>query len=117
MKTILLFAATAAALTLSGCGEPSAQPAPVETPVAVQPVTPSLPAPDQEIFSKAFTAACPDAEAIAIASCRSKGLGESDFLCEYGLGDDEYLRHQATVTPGDGEWTIADPAEICAQGA
>ena len=117
MKTIILLAATAATPTLAACGEPAAEPTPVATSVAVEPTTPALPAPDEAIFSAAFAAACPEAKPVATSSCRSEGLGKSDFLCEYGLGEDEYLRHKATLTPGDGEWTVADPAEICAQGA
>jgi len=118
MKTAILLAATAAALTLGACSEPSAQPAPVETPVAAaEPTEPALPAPDQEIFSTAFAAACPAAKTVAIASCRSMGLGQADFVCEYGLGEDNNLRHKATLAPGDGEWTIADPETTCAQGA
>jgi hypothetical protein len=113
------FTALLASLALAACGEPSAQPAPVETPVAAapEPTEPALPAPDQAIFSEAFTKACPNAESIAIASCRSMGLGEKDFMCEYGLGDDKNLRHKATLTPGDGEWTVADAETTCAQGA
>jgi len=118
MKTVILLAATAATLVLGACSEPSAQPTPAETPVAaVEPTEPALPAPTQEIFSETFAAACPEAKTVAIASCRSLGLGETDFLCEYGLGNDEHLRHKATLTPGDGEWTLADPETTCAQGA
>jgi len=118
VKVISFFVATAAALALSACGEPSAQPAPVETPVAVtEPVEPALPAPTQDIFSQVFAAACPSAKTVSIASCRSMGMGSKDFICEYGLGDDEYLRHKANLTPGDGEWTLADAENTCAQGA
>lgn len=106
--------APCALLLLAGCGEePAAQPVAVETPVA--PATPSLPAPDEEIFSTVFAAACPEAEPVAVSSCRSLGLGESDFTCEYGLGEDEVLRHDATLTPGEGEWTLVDPDTVCAQ--
>ena len=112
------FTALLASLALAACGEPSAQPAPVETPVAAaEPAEPALPAPDQEIFSEVFAKACPDAKTVAISSCRSMGLGETDFMCEYGLGEDEHLRHKATLTPGDGEWTVADAEKTCAQGA
>ncbi len=44
-------------------------------------------------------------------------MTSSDVICSYGLGEDEFLRHKATLTPGDGEWNIADPETICAQGA
>ena len=39
------------------------------------------------------------------------------MICEYGLGDDEYRRDSATLTPGDGEWTLAEPEAVCAQSA
>lgn len=104
-----------ALLLLAGCGEePAAQPAATQAPVAA-PATPSLPAPDEEIFAAAFAAACPEAEPVAVSSCRSLGLGESDFSCEYGLGEDEVLRHDATLTPAEGEWTLVDPETVCAQ--
>jgi curli biogenesis system outer membrane secretion channel CsgG len=120
VKTVIHLAITAAAtLVLTGCGDSAAEPAPVETPVAAaaEPTTPALPAPDEAIFSEAFAAACPNAKSVAISSCRSMGLGQSDFVCEYGLGEDEHLRHKATLTPGDGEWTVADAEKTCAQGA
>ena len=99
MKYLVVIAGLA---TLAGCGEPA---------------EPALPAPDEAIFAEAFADACPDAETVSTSSCQSKGLGSSDFLCKYGLGEDEYLRHQATLVPGEGEWAVADPAETCAQGA
>jgi len=112
------FLALLAPLALAACGEPAPEPAPVETAAAApEPTKPALPAPDQAIFSAAFAAACPNAKSVAIASCRSKGMGASEFICEYGLGNDEHLRHKATLTPGDGEWTLADAEKTCAQGA
>ena len=44
-------------------------------------------------------------------------MGKADFTCQFGLGDDHYLRYDATLTPGDGEWTLVDPTTTCAQGA
>jgi hypothetical protein len=102
-------------LLLAGCGEePAAQP--VEEVAAPAPApTPSLPAPDEELFATTFAAACPDAEPVATSVCRSMGLGETDFACKYGLGEDNNLRHDARLTPGEGEWTLVDPETVCAQ--
>lgn len=103
---------------LAACSEePAAAP---EEPVEVatpEPVEPSLPAPDAEIFSAALAKACPALEPVNKSACRRAGMTSSDVICEYGLGDDEYLRHKATLTPGDEEWTVADPETTCAQGA
>lgn len=75
----------------------------------------SLPAPDQELFTRVFAEACPDAEAVNTAVCKRAGLGSEDVICEYGLGDDEYLRNDATLSAGDDSWTLADPETVCAQ--
>jgi len=105
-----------ALVLLSACSEePAAQPVETQATAPAAPETPSLPAPDEEIFSTVFAAACPAAEPVATSVCRSMGMGESDFACEYGLGDDEVLRHDATLTPGDGQWALADPETVCAQ--
>ena len=104
----------APALLLAACGEePVAEAAPAET-VAPEPVN-TLPAPDQELFSAVFAEACPEAEAVNTAVCKRVGIGSEDVLCEYGLGDDEYLRDSATLTPGDEAWTLSDPETVCAQ--
>jgi hypothetical protein len=105
-----------ALLLLAGCGEdPAAQPAETQAAAPVAPATPALPAPDEEIFAATFAAACPEAEPVATSSCRSMGLGETDFACEYGLGEDNVLRHDARLTPGEGEWTLVDPETVCTQ--
>ncbi|ABC63848.1 hypothetical protein [Erythrobacter litoralis] len=104
------------AFALAACGEePAAEPAPVETATA-EPAE-SLAAPDENVFASVYAAACPDAEPVNTSVCKRLGIGSADVLCEYGLGDDEYLRNKATLTPGDGEWTIADPETVCAAGA
>ena len=101
---------------LAACGEePAPAPAPTET-ATPEVVESELPAPDEAVFQAAFAAACPSAKPVSQSICK-RGLGSEDVLCEYGLGDDEYFRHKATLTPGDDEWTVADPETICAQGA
>ena len=107
----------ALALSLAACGEEPA-PAPAETPTAAPTaVQPSLPAPDQASFSAALAKACPEAEPVNTAVCKRAGFGSSDAICDYGLGEDTYLRNKATLTPGEGEWTLKDPETVCAAGA
>lgn len=108
-KLIFLFPVMA----LAACGQEPA-PEPVATQAAAVPAKPSLPAPDNAIFTAAFAAACPEAEPVNKSVCKRAGLGSTDAVCEYGLGDDEYLRHKATITPADGAWTIANPETACA---
>ena len=104
----------APAFLLAACGEePAAEPAPAET-VAPEPVN-TLPAPDQALFTNVFAEACPEAESVNTAVCKRAGIGSEDVICEYGLGDDEYLRDSATLTPGEDEWTLSDPETVCAQ--
>ena len=95
--------------------EPAPEPAPVET-AAPDPIE-SLPAPDQDLFARLHAEACPQAKPINTAVCRRAGMGSADVICEYGLGEDEYLRNKATLTAGDGEWTLTDTETVCAAGA
>lgn len=113
MKKIALFLSLAPlSLALSACGEePAPEPAPTET--ATPEPEPTLPAPDQDIFATALAEACPDLEEVSTAICKRAGFGSSDVVCDYGLGADEYRRNSATLTPGDGEWTLADPESVC----
>ncbi len=107
----------ALALSLAACGSEPA-PAPVETPVAVPtPEEPALPTPDQAIFSEVFAAQCPAAKPVNTAVCKRAGLGSPDVVCDYGLGDDEYLRNKAVLTAGEGAWTLKEPETVCAAGA
>ncbi|WP_374405001.1 hypothetical protein [Pelagerythrobacter sp.] len=111
MKKIA-FLLPALTLALAACGE---EPAPEPTPtVAPTPTEPALPAPDQALFTGLLAEACPELEPVNTAVCKRAGFGSSDVICEYGLGSDEYLRDKATLTPGDGEWTLADPENVCA---
>jgi hypothetical protein len=115
VKKILPFAALfAAQLALAGCNSEASEPAPVETPAPVAAPTPTLPAPNEDIFAQAYAQACPDAEPVSTSICRSKGFGAEGFICDYGLGNDEYRRHKAELAPGDGEWLIADAEAACA---
>jgi hypothetical protein len=85
--------------------------------VAVQPVEPTMPPPDKEIFAEAYAEACSGGKPVSTALCRSEGLGKKGFICDYGLGNDEYRRHTASVVPSDGKWTLAEPEKICAADA
>ena len=98
---------------LAACGEePAAEVA--QTQVATpEPVT-TLPAPDQKLFTELYAEACPEAEPVSTAICRRAGIGSDEVFCEYGLGEDEYRRNDATLTPGDEQWTLADPENVCA---
>ena len=97
---------------LAACGEEPA-PAPVEAPVAA-PVEPSLPTPDQEFFGKLFAANCPAAEPVRTSVCK-RGMGSPEALCEFGLGEDDALRHKATLSAGEGEWILSDAETVCAE--
>jgi pectin methylesterase-like acyl-CoA thioesterase len=100
-------------LALAACSaEPAAEPTPAATAPAAA-ATPSLPAPDQETFSALFAAACPEAEKVNTAVCKRAGFGSDMVTCEYGLGEDKYLRDQATLAPEDGAWALQDPETVC----
>lgn len=111
----LLFATSVVfAFTLSGCGS-DPEPAPVAAPTEVAEVAPALPAPDQELFTELFAKTCPAAEAVSTAACKRAGLGSKNVICEFGLGEDDYLRHKATLEAGETEWTLAEPEALCAE--
>ncbi len=110
MKTLALLLPLA---LLASCGqEPAADPA-TETALATPEPIETLPAPDQALFAEKYAAACPEEEAVNTAVCRRAGMGSPNVVCEFGLGEDEYLRNKATLTAGDGEWVFADPENIC----
>lgn len=98
---------------LAACSsEPAAEPTPpASSPAPV--ATPSLPAPDQETFSALFAEACPEAEKVNTAVCKRAGFGSRDVTCGYGLGEDTYLRDEATLIPTDGAWAIKDADSVC----
>jgi len=98
---------------LAACGE---EPAPQPVDEAAAPVaeaTPSLPAPDQDLFTAKYAEACPEDDAVNTAVCKRAGLGSDDVICEFGLGEDEYLRNSATLSAGDGEWVFSEPDNVC----
>jgi hypothetical protein len=98
---------------LAACsGEPAAEPTPAASTPAPA-ATPSLPAPDQALFGELFAKACPEAEKVNTAVCKRAGFGSSEVTCEYGLGEDKYLREKATLAPADGAWAIQDTEAVC----
>lgn len=103
---------------LAACG--SAEPAPEPTPTAaVSPSPepePSLPAPDQPTFTAVFAEACPNAAPVSEAFCKSEGFGKTGFICEFRLGEGK-RQQTTTLMPGEGEWTLVDPAKTCVADA
>jgi len=102
-------------LALAACGEePASEPVATET-VQREPVQ-TLPAPDEELFSQVFAEACKAAEPVNVASC-GRAMGGETASCEYGLGDDEYLRHEATIEANEDNtgWKLADAEAVCAE--
>ena len=112
MKTMVLILPL---LALSACGsEPTPQPTATAT-VAPTPLKPTLLPPDQATFTTVFAKACPKAEKVAVASCKAEGMGATSFTCQYGLGNDKYLRHDATISQKDGEYVLDNSAATCAE--
>lgn len=112
MKKLFVCVALAA---LAACGSQAApEPEPTPTAAVAAPVIePTLPAPDEAVFAEVYAEACPDAPKVSTSLCRSLGMGQKGFNCDYGLGDDEYRRNKATLEPGDGKWTLVDPENTC----
>ena len=102
-------------LALAACGEDPA-PEPAATQAAPPAPLNDLPAPDQDLFKTTFANTCEGAEPVNEAVCR-RGMGADTVACEFSLGEDEYLRHKATLAvneTGDG-WMLADAEAICAE--
>lgn len=100
---------------LAACGEePAPEPVPTET-VAPEPVS-TLPAPDQDLFTEVFAETCEGAEPVNTAVCR-RAMGADEVACEFGLGEDTFLRHDATLAANADNtgWMIKDAEAICAQ--
>ncbi|MCT2558361.1 hypothetical protein N0B51_05145 [Tsuneonella sp. YG55] len=104
-------------LALAACGQeqPAPEPTPAQT-VTAAPVS-TLPAPDREHFAEAFAAGCTGAEPVKNATCKRAGMGSDNVVCQYGLGDDEYLRHTATMGPNADKtgWVLTDAATVCTE--
>jgi len=111
--------ACAALLALAACNsqETTEAQAAEAPPVAAAPLKPSLPAPDEEMFAAAYAEACTAAPKVSTSLCKSAGFGKEGFVCDYGLGDDEYRRNKATLLPEDGKWVLAEAEKICAADA
>lgn len=73
--------------------------------------------PTRDTFAEKFAAACSEQKPVNKAVCRAQGMGSHDFTCEYGLGDDEYLRHEGVLSEVEGEYVLIEPETVCAQGA
>ena len=103
-------------VALAACSEePAPQAAPADV-VAPEP-TPSAPAPDETLFAELYAATCPEAEEAVNESICKRAMGAETAACEYSLGDDEYLRNDATLQLDEtGEaWIIADAETVCTQ--
>ena len=114
-KLTLTLSLIAPVFALAACGEePAPEPAPAE--VAAPEPTPSAPAPDEELFAQLYAAACPEAEPVSTSVCR-RAMGADTVSCEFGLGEDEYLRNDAMLELDEtGEaWAIADADAVCSQ--
>ncbi len=102
-------------IALTACGEePVSEPAPAQA-MEAEP-TVSLPAPDEALFAELFAETCPDAEAVSTSICQ-RAMGADTASCEYGLGDDEVLRNDATLAANEtgDAWMIQDSEAVCAQ--
>ena len=98
---------------LAACGEEPA-PAPAET-VAPQPEpTSTLEAADEALFTRVFAETCPAAEPVAVATCQ-RAMGADTAACRFGLGEDDALRHDATLQVDEtgNSWQLADAENIC----
>ena len=117
MKPAYLVACIAPTLLLTACGDNDAAPEAAAATQPAAPAEPSLPPPDEAVFATAFAQACPEAEKVSQSICKANGLERDSFSCEYGLGEDEYMRYDAQLEAGVDAWAVADPETVCAQGA
>jgi hypothetical protein len=98
---------------LAACGEEPA-PEPVPTQAATPEPVNTLPAPNEALFAQLFAETCPAAEKVSTSACK-RALGSDEVTCQFGVGEDNYLRHSAKLAPGDDSWTIADAEKLCAE--
>ena len=98
---------------LAACSEEPA-PEPTATPTATPTPTPTLEAADEELFTRVFGETCPDAEPVSTAVCQ-RAMGADTASCRFGLGEDDALRHNATLEKNaEGtSWMLADAENIC----
>lgn len=101
---------------LAACNSPESEAPPAAEPTTVAVVEPSLAPPGRQEFTDAWAEACPSAETVSTALCKSKGLTDPNFACEFGLGKDEYRRNSAELTRGEGRWVLADAEQACKIG-
>lgn len=112
------FAAIIALAGLAACNSAEeAAPVAAETPAEVVEAEPSLAPPGAEDFKTAWADACPSAKPVSTALCKSKGLTDPNFECDFGLGEDEYRRNTAELTRGDDSWELADAEQACTIGS
>ncbi|WP_337191008.1 hypothetical protein [Qipengyuania vulgaris] len=100
---------------LAACGEEPA-PEPAATEVAAPEPESTLPPPDQDFFKTTFAETCEGAEPVNEAVCR-RAMGADTVLCEFSLGEDEYLRHEATLAANEDKtgWMLEDSEALCAE--
>lgn len=100
---------------LAACGEePAPEPAPTQV-ATPEPVS-TLPPPDQALFKTTFAETCEGAEPVNEAICR-RAMGADNVSCEFSLGEDEYLRHEATLVANEDStgWMFEDADALCAE--
>ena len=119
--TRTLFLLSPLALVLGACSESPAEDAEPKAPTAREMEAAikeggKLAPPNRDTFAEKFAAACPSQKKVNKALCQAQGMGSHDFTCEYGLGDDEYLRHEGVLSEVEGEYVLQDPETVCAQG-
>nr|WP_247713596.1 hypothetical protein [Qipengyuania sphaerica] len=100
---------------MAACGEEPA-PEPTATAVATPEPINEVPAPNEALFKTTFAETCEGAEAVNRAVCR-RAMGADTVACEFGLGEDEYLRHKASLALNEAEdgWMLADAEALCAE--
>lgn len=120
IRTLLLLSPLA--LALGACSEGPAEEAEAKAPTAREVEAAikegsKLAPPTHDTFAEKYAAACPSQKKVNQALCKAQGMGSHDFTCEYGLGDDEYLRHEGTLSEVEGEYVLQDTDTVCAQGS
>ena len=105
---------------IAACGE-TGEDAEIDmttAPTEVAPVADAsdLPPPDRDTVARVFEASCEGTEPVNNAVCK-RALGATDVTCEFGVGEDEYMRHEAQLTPNEAgdAWQLADAETVCAE--